>query len=1173
MADVFISYAHEDEEFVRKLRDRLEERKRKAWIDDYDIPPLAEEWLEEVHAGIESADTFAFVISEDSVNSRWCKAELSHAVKNNKRLAPILHREVDDDEAVPTDLRKHQWIKFRQTDDFEEAFQKLVRALDMDLEWVQAHTRLLTRAREWEKTGRDSSLLLRGKELNAAEALQAQERERGATAFATFVALAASGLLYTTPITVQQNLVFGALKEPKLTDLQKDYIRDSRRAATRFKQVMLGAVAFVLIVVGLAALAFWQRYEANLQRDRANLQRVLTAQAQLLSGQGGKSLQTSVLFAAEAKQRLPFSLAADEILRRGVALLADPGPELLHQAPLYAVAYSPDGKYVATAGDDGAHLWDAKSGEEVAPPLESDLGVSNVIFSPDAKYVATASADGTARVWGVPSGKQIAPPMKHDGAVLDVAFSPDVKLLATTDSTKEAAYVWNVADGKRHPRLFDLPGPGNRVAFGPGGKYLATASWPTEDSGNVAQVWDLDKRREIASVKHEDVISRLTFSPDGKYLATASADGTARVWDAKSGKEISRVQHDGGLTDLAFGPDGNRLGTASFDATARVWDVKSGEQITRFEHDSTVNDVALSRDGKQLATVSLDTAHVWDIATGQEVARMSHLDKVARVAFSPDGKHVVTASYDHTARIWDVSGSGVTGVAHDEGSVRGVNYSPDGRYLATAGGDNTARVWDVESGDEIHNLEHHDVVNGVTFSPDSKFLATASSDNTARVWEVSTGKQKVLMPHFAGVYGGITFSPDGKYLASASADGIAHVWDAESGKEIQSFQHTTSGGAYSAYFSPDGKRLATAGADGKALVWDIATGKAVGQVSPQMTHDREIWDVAFSPNGKYLALAGMDGTVWLWDLASKNIEGEPMRHQGPVAALNFSSDGKYLATVSYDHTARVWEVPGTKEIARLDHEDSLNGVAFSPDGDRLATAGADGIARIEPWRPEGLVGEACSRLTHNLTEGEWQLYVGGPYEETCPDLPVPPGRTVAPPVRVENGGPTNSRLSGGEEQAGLESIRTSHTAAEAEDACGNTITYEPENAVDGSPTTAWKVGGTGVEEWIELKYDKPIEVSRVGIIPGYDKIDPCDGTDRFNQYYVIKRARIELSDGSSVEKTFQKEPQMQFVDVPDAETSSVRVTVLETYPPANNLAAAPYSYTVGAAAISEIDVG
>src|SRR5215204_3756308 len=108
MADVFISYAHKDENFARKLRDRLEEHKRKTWIDEEDIP-LTTEWQKEVFAGIESADTFAFIISPDSIESNFCRMELVHAVQNNKRLAPIWHRDVEDEEVIPPELRSHQW--------------------------------------------------------------------------------------------------------------------------------------------------------------------------------------------------------------------------------------------------------------------------------------------------------------------------------------------------------------------------------------------------------------------------------------------------------------------------------------------------------------------------------------------------------------------------------------------------------------------------------------------------------------------------------------------------------------------------------------------------------------------------------------------------------------------------------------------------------------------------------------------------------------------------------------------------------------------------------------------------------------------------------------------------------------------------------------------------------
>jgi hypothetical protein len=224
MADVYISYAPEDQQFVRRLQDALEEHNRTTWIAGN--IPLTAKWMEEVFYGIDSAASFAFVISPDSVHSRICMEELRRAVKNNKRLIPIWHRNVDDED-VPPDLAAVQWAYFRQNDDFEDSLERLLEALDTDMEWVHDHTRLLVRAKEWETKSHDSSLLLRGSELREAEEWQAR----------------------------------AAQKEPKPTPLQSEYILASRQAETKLQRSLRGAGALMLmvgIVLGLVAYALLQ---------------------------------------------------------------------------------------------------------------------------------------------------------------------------------------------------------------------------------------------------------------------------------------------------------------------------------------------------------------------------------------------------------------------------------------------------------------------------------------------------------------------------------------------------------------------------------------------------------------------------------------------------------------------------------------------------------------------------------------------------------------------------------------------------------------------------------------------------------------------------------------------------------------------------------------------------
>src|SRR5918993_1621660 len=131
MADVFISYAREDQEFVDELHDALEEHNRDTWIDREDIP-LTAKWKEEVFSAIENADFYAAVISPDFIASKPCRDELDHAAQNNKRMVPLWHRDVADED-VPLDLSSHQYVYLRESDDFEDAFERLLKALDTDL--------------------------------------------------------------------------------------------------------------------------------------------------------------------------------------------------------------------------------------------------------------------------------------------------------------------------------------------------------------------------------------------------------------------------------------------------------------------------------------------------------------------------------------------------------------------------------------------------------------------------------------------------------------------------------------------------------------------------------------------------------------------------------------------------------------------------------------------------------------------------------------------------------------------------------------------------------------------------------------------------------------------------------------------------------------------------------
>eukprot|EP00462_Mataza_sp_D1_P001800 CAMPEP_0175097510 /NCGR_PEP_ID=MMETSP0086_2-20121207/5328_1 /TAXON_ID=136419 /ORGANISM="Unknown Unknown, Strain D1" /LENGTH=226 /DNA_ID=CAMNT_0016371031 /DNA_START=27 /DNA_END=704 /DNA_ORIENTATION=- len=168
VCSVMISYSRKDKAFVKNIFDALAIDDREIWVDWEDMPP-SNDWLEEIHKGIEQYDCFIFVLSEESIKAQVPNWEVDHAVKNGKRIIPIVCEEVDY-RHVRKEIASLNWIFFRKDgDDFNSAMKLLLKALDTDLRHARYHTKLLTRAIEWEKHDFEKSLLLTGLDLQRAK--------------------------------------------------------------------------------------------------------------------------------------------------------------------------------------------------------------------------------------------------------------------------------------------------------------------------------------------------------------------------------------------------------------------------------------------------------------------------------------------------------------------------------------------------------------------------------------------------------------------------------------------------------------------------------------------------------------------------------------------------------------------------------------------------------------------------------------------------------------------------------------------------------------------------------------------------------------------------------------------------------------------------------------------
>jgi WD40 repeat protein len=780
----------------------------------------------------------------------------------------------------------------------------------------------------------------------------------------------------------------------ELSALAQRYIavsqEESLRAQRQLRLVQLSVPCTLLVALVVTLSQYWAVLQTQAEKEyqlQVATSRQQAAIAQSILQEPNSDSTTALLISRVAAEQGGRTDEAQASLRSALQKLQLQADLKGHQGAIHQVAFNPNNRQVATAGEDGTiRLWSLET-----YALEQVLHWTE---EPQPKHDSISSSPSSLSSPPSPPSPSSPPSL---AAIASLAFSPDGKFLAAIAQGATQVHVWSTETGTLRLRLKSFTQPVTQIAFSPKQTWLAVVN-----ADHQVRIWNTQTGQLQSEIQPSGGLAKpvqgkltaLQFSADGNWLLTAS-DKLVQLWQASTGRLNKTLQHPAVVSSATFHRVSQRIVTASQDGIVRLWQQQSGHlsqafsyrTSTEIQHQqfnslrnrgSASEQVILSPDGQFLANLDGDRqVWLWLVASGQRISRLElqqehpwePLIAEKAIAFSPDSQRIVTTSHRfgengpiYLAHVWNVRTGTMIGQLHGHRDpIRSVAFSPDSSLVATASADATARLWTAEPGSEFPTLKMAD--RPIQWAAFQDTVVTIASDGKLQRWNLFQGKLEDNQQQDSVAPLKMARSQS----ASTPFKSIRQNLLNQLSKPIWPLGRESPASSRFDSASPQSSLQPTASPEpSNALLPESATA-GVGSASLRqlLPADARLTSVGFSQTARLLATADSTGTVNLWRVepdwtlrwmhrlstalpqSTNSRETPSPAKSNMMQHLAWSSDSRLLLGVGIDRAIYVWDVRSGKLVSQLQgHEAAISQAQFSPDGQLIVSASQDRTVRI-----------------------------------------------------------------------------------------------------------------------------------------------------------------------------------------------------------------------------------